>query len=59
MKNFSEIVIIICIVLSLIFGGVGWGKNVENTRLYNKCLEENKTLTYHDATTLCQRRVER
>lgn len=59
MKNFFEVIVLLAIILSLVFGGVTMGKSVENTRLYNRCLEENKTLAYHETVTICQKRVER
>lgn len=47
-------VICFCIVGLGLFIGIIVGTKIEESYIYNKCLETNKTMIHQDAVKLCQ-----
>ena len=54
--NYIFVPIFFVIIFTFIFG-MFCGTTIENNRLYQKCMVENGTMVYNDATAKCREQV--
>lgn len=54
---FAFLIVGLSVCLLCFVGGATVGVNIENKRLYDKCLDNNTTMVYSEVVAMCKNQV--